>query len=158
MPQLSHHTIFSILSILSVYYWQAPLASYPDNGNDGHSNGRMTVHGSSRADILMIARQADRHHDDSTNAFLSAYTEIIISVVLYFCIAAYLYCCISVLLLLWLSVFYNFIISWKTELFICAFTHCRIYTSLCMRFTLLPYDRIAALLACCNDRLKEWQT
>ena len=76
----------------------------------------------------------------------------------YFCCSVFLYCRISVLLLLWLSVFYNFIISWKTELFICAFTHCRIYTSLCMRFTLLPYDRIAALLACCNDRLKEWQT
>lgn len=84
MPQLRHHNIFSILSIVSVYYWHAPLASHPDNGIDGHTAGRMTVHGCSRADILMIARQADRHHNDCTNSFLYAYTEIIISVVLYF--------------------------------------------------------------------------
>ena len=93
MPHLRYHTIFSILSILSVYYWHHTIASHPDNGIDGHTACRMTVHGCSRADILMIARRADKHHNDSTNKFPYAYTEINISVVLYFCIAAYLYCC-----------------------------------------------------------------
>ena len=98
MPHLRYHTIFSILSILSVYYWHHTIASHPDNGIDGHTACRMTVHGCSRADILMIAQRADKHHNDSTNKFPYAYTEINISVVLSFCIAAYLYCCYYVFL------------------------------------------------------------